>query len=74
MNPETRMDDSSHTEQLRVLRRMTPEERLVAALTLSEFTRNLFAEGLRRRFPSLPDREFTALLRARLDLCHNRRS
>ena len=51
---------------------MTPEERLMQALALSDFVRELFAEGLRRRFPDLSEHEFRALLLQRLDLCHNR--
>lgn len=39
---------------LKILRRMTPEERLKKALELSEFAKQLFSEGLRRRFPYLP--------------------
>lgn len=67
-------DRSGRCQQLRVLRRMTAEQRLVAALELSEFVRTLFAAGLRRRFSRLPDDELQALFRQRLDLCHNRRS
>ena len=67
-------DTSSHALQLRVLRRLTAEQRLVAALELSEFTRALFAEGLRRRYPDLPDEVRHSLFRTRLDLCHSRRS
>jgi hypothetical protein len=51
---------------------MTAEERLIQALDLSDFVRELFAEGLRRRFPDLSEREFRTLLVQRLDLCHNR--
>ena len=67
-------DPSSRRHQLRVLRRMTAEQRLVAALELSEFTRTLFAAGLRRRYPHLPDGDLKAFFRKRLDLCHSRRS
>jgi hypothetical protein len=62
----------THEYRLRILRAMTPEERLVQALALSDFVRELFAEGLRRRFPNLSDHEFRALLLHRLDLRHNR--
>ena len=59
-------DRSGHHDQLRVLRRMTADQRLVAALELSEFTRALFAAGLRRRFPDLPGDQLDALFRKRL--------
>ena len=51
---------------------MAPEQRLLQALELSDLVRELFAEGLRQRFPDLSDEEFHALLIRRLDLCHNR--
>jgi hypothetical protein len=57
---------------IQVLRRMTPEQRLLKAFELSEFSRRLFAEGLRKRFPQLSEEEFRKLLLARLDKCHNR--
>jgi hypothetical protein len=62
----------AHETRLSILRAMTAEERLIQALDLSDFVRELFAEGLRRRFPDLSEREFRALLVQRLDLCHNR--
>jgi hypothetical protein len=51
---------------------MTPEQRLAKAFELSEFSRQLFIHGLRRRFPDLPEAEFKELLLRRLDKCHNR--
>jgi hypothetical protein len=56
---------------IRALRRMTPAQRLAKTLDLSEFTRRLFADGLRERFPDLSEEDFQKLLRARLDKCHN---
>ncbi len=51
---------------------MTPEERLMKAFELSEFSKQLFIHGLRKRFPDLDEREFKKLLLERLDKCHNR--
>jgi hypothetical protein len=51
---------------------MSPEKRLLRAFELSEFTRQVFAHGLRKRFPDLSDDEFRKLLLERLDKCHNR--
>ncbi len=62
----------AETFRLRVLRSMTPEQRLLEAFGMCELTRRLFEQGLRRRFAHLPETEFRALLRRRLDLCHNR--
>lgn len=56
---------------LQILRRMTPEERLLKAFELSATARQAFEEGLRQRFPDLPEEEFQVLLRERLDKCHN---
>jgi hypothetical protein len=65
-------DRSSHRIYLQVLRNMSPEERLLKSFELSEFSKQLFIHGLRRRFPDLGEEEFHALLLSRLDKCHNR--
>ena len=62
----------NHRIYIQTLRRMSPEERLLKAFELSEFTKQLFIHGLRKRFPDLPDEEFRKLLLERLDKCHNR--
>lgn len=62
----------NHAVYLRVLRAMTPEQRLRKAFELGDTARALFEHGLRQRFPELCDPEFASLLRERLDRCHNR--
>ena len=62
----------NHKIYIQVLRRMTPEQRLLKAFELSEFSRELFIHGLRKRFPYLDDEAFKKLLLKRLDKCHNR--
>lgn len=69
---ERSASESAEAYRLEILRAMTPEARLAQAFELSELTRKLFEQGLRRRFADLGEEEFRALLRARLDLCHNR--
>jgi hypothetical protein len=64
----------NHAAYLRVLRAMTPEQRLKKAFELTAMARALFELGLRRRFPDLSEAAFTRLLRQRLDRCHNRNS
>jgi hypothetical protein len=64
--------DPSHREYIRILRQMSPEERLLKAFELSDFGRQLFIHGLRKRFPDLPEEEFRKILLERLDKCHNR--
>ncbi|MCD4783134.1 MAG: hypothetical protein K8T10_04795 [Candidatus Eremiobacteraeota bacterium] len=62
----------NHKIYIQVLRKMSPEERLLKAFELSEFARQLFIHGLRKRFPNLDNEEFKKLLLERLDKCHNR--
>ena len=64
--------DPDHAKYIQILRRMSPEERLLKAFDLSDFGRQLFEHGLRARFPDLPEEEFRKLLLERLDKCHNR--
>ncbi len=69
MNPKPRPNYRLYVE---ALRRMTPEQKLLKAFELSALTRQAFEEGLRARFPDMPEAEFRQLLRERLDKCHNR--
>ncbi len=62
----------NHKIYIQVLRKMSPEKRLLKAFELSDFTKQLFIQGLRRRFPDLPEKQFKKLLLERLDKCHNR--
>lgn len=62
----------NHRLYIQVLRQMSPEQRLLKAFELSEFSKELFIHGLHKRFPHLSDEEFNRLLLERLDKCHNR--
>jgi len=62
----------NHKIYIQVLRQMSPEKRLLKAFEMSEFARQLFVHGLRKRFPDLEESEFKKLLLERLDKCHNR--
>jgi hypothetical protein len=62
----------NHARHLAVLRSMTSEQRLAKAFELTEMSRALFRQGLRRRFPGLSDERFHQLYLARLAACHNR--
>lgn len=62
----------SHRVYIECLRKMTPEQRLMKAFELTQFSRDLFIHGLRRRFPGLSDEELRKLYLERLDKCHNR--
>ena len=65
-------ENRNHKIYIQALRQMSPEQRLLKALDLSEFTRALFVHGLRKRFPDLDEEAFKDLLLQRLDKCHNR--
>ena len=69
MNPKKR---PNHLRYLRVLKGMTPEQRLLKAFELSAFSKALFIHGLRQRFPDATPEEFQRILLARLAKCHNR--
>jgi hypothetical protein len=62
----------NHKIYLEILRRMTPEQKLNKAFELSEFSKSLFIQGLRERYPHLSEEEFHQLVLKRLELCHNR--
>ncbi len=62
----------NHQLYIQILRRMSPEARLLKAFELTEFSRALFMHGLRRRFPDLPEAELKKLYLKRLEKCHNR--
>jgi hypothetical protein len=66
------MDKSpDHKEYIRMMRKMSPEDRLRKAFELTELTKDLFMAGLRHRFPDLPDKEIKKIYLKRIDKCHN---
>jgi len=65
-------ESPNHRIYIHVLRQMSSEKRLLRAIELSEFTRQLFIHGLRKRFPNLSDEEFKKILLERLNKCRNR--
>lgn len=62
----------NHRLRIEVLRRMSPEDRLLKAFELSEFSKQLFVHGLQARFPHLNDDDLHAMYLERLGKCHNR--
>jgi len=65
-------ESTNHRLRIQVLRRMSPEARLLKAFELSEFSKQLFVHGLRARFPHLTEDELHNMYLERLDKCHNR--
>ncbi len=69
MNPKPH---PNHRLYIQVLRKMTPEQRLLKAFELSAFSKQLFVHGLKKKYPDVSEAEFAQILRDRLDKCHNR--
>jgi hypothetical protein len=65
-------NNQAHKVYIKILRNMTPEERLKKSFELSELGKNLFREGLKRRFPELSEEELHKLYLERIEKCHNR--
>lgn len=66
------VENTNHEIYIQALRQMPPGKRLLKAFELSEFTKQLFVHGLRKRFPNLSEEKFKKILLDRLDKCHNR--
>ncbi len=69
MDPKPR---PNHRRYLEVLSRMTAEQKLRKVFELSAFSKELFIQGLRQRFPDVTEGEFKRILRDWLEKCHNR--
>jgi len=57
---------------LATLRKLTPEQRLLKAFELSEFSKQLTLHGLRKKFPEMSEPEIMKTYIERLNKCHNR--
>ena len=62
----------NHSLYIETLIRMTPEQRLLKAFELSAMTRELFLEGLRKRFPEKNKEEIKDIYIERIAKCYNR--
>ena len=69
MDPKPR---PNHRLYIQILRRMTPEQRLLKAFELSDFSRQLLIHGLRKRHPGVSEAEFARILMEHLDRCYNK--
>ena len=69
MDPKPR---PNHRLYIAALRKMTPEQRLLKAFDLSRFSKQLFIDGLHRRFPDASPEQFQSILKSRLEKCYNR--
>lgn len=70
-SPEARVNRRLYRQ---ILSRMTPSQRVEKAFELSALTRQLFKDGLRRRFPDKSEAELHRIMLERLDRCRKRNS
>lgn len=63
--------DNSHKEYIKIIRKLTPEERLKKCFELNELTKQLFLTGLKNRFPGLSKEEIKKIYLKRINKCHN---
>jgi len=61
----------NHKKYLEILRAMTPAQRLERAFALTEFSRRLMKDGIRRRNPLASEADLHRIYLARLEKCHN---
>ena len=61
----------NHALYLQILRRMTPEEKILKVFDLNSTGRELLAAGIRHSHPDITEAEVQAAVRRRLDTCHN---
>lgn len=62
--------DPNHEIYMRSLKRMTPEQRLLKAIELSELTKKMFLHGLKKKFPHKNENEIIAIYIERILLCN----
>lgn len=58
-------------EYIKIIRNMTPENRLRKCFELNELTKQLFLTGLKNRFPDFPEKEIKEIYLKRIDKCRN---
>jgi len=61
----------NHQRYLEVLRRMTPEQRMMKAFELTEMTRQLLRDGLHATIPNATEYELHCSYLEQLRKCHN---
>lgn len=63
-------DRQTHKEYIKILKKMTPGERLQKALELSDLTKNLFITGLKMRYPDYSEKDIINLYIEKIHKCH----
>ena len=62
----------NHDLYLETLQRMTPEQRLAKAFELSAMSKELFLQGLQKRFSDKEESEIKKIYLERIAKCYNR--
>lgn len=74
--PAMRLSDPkprpNHARYIQTLQRLSPEQRLLKAFELTQFTRELLRHGLRRLYPEADEQGLKTIFLQRLEKCHNR--
>ena len=65
-------DIKGHKAYIQILKQMTPSQKLQKVFEMSQFAKDLFYQGLKRRFPELSEEELKQLYIERINQCHNR--
>ncbi|MEE8324764.1 MAG: hypothetical protein V3R31_03840 [Candidatus Humimicrobiaceae bacterium] len=60
-----------HKEYIKIMRKISPEDRLRKSFELNELTKKLFLTGLKNRFPELSDKELKKIYLKQIGKCHN---
>lgn len=64
-------DRQTHREYIKILKKMTPQERLQRALELSDLTKSLFITGLKMRYPDYSEKDIKNLYIEKIYKCHS---
>jgi hypothetical protein len=62
----------NHQQYLKTLMKMSAEQRLLKAVELSALVKEIFLQGLRKRFPDKTETEIKEIYLQRLAKCYNR--
>ncbi len=65
------MDKQTHREYIKILKKMTPQQRLLRAMELSDLTKSLFITGLKLRYPDYTEDEIKNIYIEKISRCRN---
>jgi hypothetical protein len=62
----------NHKKYIEILKKMSPEQKLLKMFELSEYSKKLFWYGLKNKYPDLADDKLKKIYLEKLIKCHNR--